>query len=162
MKLAKARHRVMAVIVDFLIVLLLSLLFYVNKIPFIIAAIRNPNINVDVKVIFDSFRSGAVLIIVLIFYFVAIPFYLKGQTIGKRIFKLKIVNEDGSDVGVKELFFREIIGKLFIDFLSLGLSIISSFIIMCLRDDKKSLADIIAKTKVIDIYREEKEDVNRS
>jgi uncharacterized RDD family membrane protein YckC len=152
----------MAVIVDFLIVLLLSLLFYVNKIPFIIAAIRNPNINVDVKVIFDSFRSGAVLIIVLIFYFVAIPFYLKGQTIGKRIFKLKIVNEDGSDVGVKELFFREIIGKLFIDFLSLGLSIISSFIIMCLRDDKKSLADIIAKTKVIDIYREEKEDVNRS
>jgi hypothetical protein len=43
----------------------------------------------------------------------------------------------------------------FINFASLGITAIVSIIIMTLREDKRDLADIIAKTKVIDLYESE-------
>ncbi len=155
MKLAKIRHRVMATILDFVIFGGLIFILFISKWPFLISAIRNPGVSVDSKLIFDFFRLGVVVIILFTLYYVGVPAYFKGQTLGKKIFKLKIVNEDDSEIEIKTLFFREIIAKAFIDYLSLGFTIIASFIIMLLRDDKKSLSDVIAKTKVIDLYEEE-------
>lgn len=71
------------------------------------------------------------------------------------MFRLKIVNEKNNKPSIGELFLREIIAKVFVDFLSLGLTIVVSFIIMTNREDYRSLSDIIAKTKVIDLYEEE-------
>ena len=53
------------------------------------------------------------------------------------------------------MFYRECIGRIFIDFASLGLTVIASIVIMSLREDKKDLKDIMAKTKVIDLYESE-------
>ena len=155
MELAKPRHRVMASIVDFIIMVGIFLLSYFSKIPFILSTIKNPNIDVEAKLIFDFFRIGVVLVIMIILYYVAIPYYFNGQTIGKKMFKLQIVKENDQKVDIKDLFIREIIGKIFIDIISLGVTIFSSFLVMVIRDDKKSLSDIIAKTKVIDLYKEE-------
>ena len=80
---------------------------------------------------------------------------LDGQTIGKRIFKLKIVRNDEKKLDYKRMFYREGIGRIFINFASLGVTIVVSTLIMILRDDNKDLADILAKTKVIDLYESE-------
>lgn len=155
MKLAKPRHRVMAASLDFIIFLTISLLFFFTKIPFIVYAIFRPSAQVDAGIIFDVFRAGVVVMTFLVIYFVAIPYYLDGQTLGKKVFRLKIVNEKNNKPSIGELFLREIIAKVFIDFLSLGLTIVVSFIIMTNREDYRSLSDIISKTKVIDLYEEE-------
>jgi uncharacterized RDD family membrane protein YckC len=80
-----------------------------------------------------------------------IPMLLKGQTIGKWLFKIKVVMENGDDVDYKDLFFREAICRILVRTISAGISSIVSLLIILIRDDRKSLADVFAKTKVIDI-----------
>lgn len=49
-------------------------------------------------------------------YYVIIPTYLwQGQTLGKKICKIKIVNEYGQNVNFKTLFIREMIGSTVIE-----------------------------------------------
>ena len=86
-----------------------------------------------------------------------IQYLLKGQTIGKKVFKLQIVREDNEKLDSKTLFYREGVGRILIIFASLGMTSLVSVIIMALREDKKGLADILAKTKVIDLYESEEE-----
>ena len=88
-------------------------------------------------------------------YYIVIPLFFDGQTIGKKVFKLQVVREDGRKLDYKTMFYREGIGRILINVASLGITVIASAIIMSLRDDKKDLADILAKTKVIDLYESE-------
>ena len=58
------------------------------------------------------------------------------------------------DVDYKTLFFREAICRILVRTVSLGISSVISYVVMFIRDDNKSIADIFAKTKVIDIKEE--------
>lgn len=155
MKLAKVRHRIMASLLDFAIVFGILIALVLIKLPFLISMLNSNEHVVSTKLLVDLFRWGVLFAIILVVYYAGIPILLKGQTIGKKIFKLQIVKEDGSPVGYKTMFYRECIGRIFINFASLGLTVIASIVIMSLRDDKKDLKDIMAKTKVIDLYESE-------
>lgn len=155
MKLAKVRHRIMAAIVDFGIVFGVLIILALWKLPFIISMFKQGEHLVTTKFIVDMFRWGILYGFLLMFYYMITPLLFKGQTIGKKVFKLKIVKENGEEVDYKTMFFREVIGRIFIEIGSLGITSIVSVIIMGLREDKKDLADIIAKTKVIDLYESE-------
>ena len=155
MKLAKVRHRIMASLLDFAIAFGILIALVLIKLPFLISMLNSNEHVVSTKLLVDLFRWGVLFAIILVVYYAGIPILLKGQTIGKKIFKLQIVKEDGSPVGYKTMFYRECIGRIFIDFASLGLTVIASIVIMSLREDKKDLKDIMAKTKVIDLYESE-------
>lgn len=51
----------------------------------------------------------------LLYYFVVPTFIYKGQTLGKKIFKVKVVQFDGSDVTFKTMFKREVIGSILVE-----------------------------------------------
>jgi len=155
MKLAKVRHRVMASLLDFGVIVGLLLILIIGKLPIIINIFSQDDYTVTAKFIVDIFRYGILYTIILLLYYVVIPVLLDGQTIGKRIFKLKIVRNDEKKLDYKRMFYREGIGRIFINFASLGVTIVVSTLIMILRDDNKDLADILAKTKVIDLYESE-------
>ena len=66
-----------------------------------------------------DFQVGLVLgvfgIVVGIIYYVLIPIFWKGQTIGKKICKIKIVQVDGSPVRPLSIVVRELIGSTFLE-----------------------------------------------
>lgn len=153
MKLAKIRHRVIATLVDTAIILfVIGVLLVTTWAEFLYALVKDHEITISMVI--KLLRTGMLYALFLLSYYMLIPIFLKGQTVGKWLFKIKIVNENGSDVDYKVLFFREGICRILVRTLSLGMSSIVSFFIMVAREDKKSLADVFAKTKVIDIKEE--------
>lgn len=155
MKIAKVRHRIMASLLDFIIVAGISFLFVLVKLPFLISFLQSYEHVVTTKFIVDIFRWGIIFTAFFLAYYSVVPTFLKGQTIGKKVFKLKIVKEDGSDVDYKTMLYREGIGRIFINVASLGMTLIADIVIMNLRKDNKNIKDILAKTKVIDLYEME-------
>ena len=124
-----------------------------------------------------SISSNIVIIVVIIGYFGLFQKYNKGQTLGKKIMKIKVTNNDGKEPSLINFLIRIIpcyyvfIGNvivvlastILIQFLGIsnyynvnmvityvffGISIIS-FVMMLIREDKKGLHDIIADTKVV-------------
>lgn len=108
-------------------------------------------------------------------YFVLIPYRFGGQSVGKKITKLKIVSNNGDKVSVRQLFIREFIGIILVEgylsvtngyfrtllgmispqtrILSIGWFIISGLSSSCALYSKESkmFHDYIGKTKVINI-----------
>lgn len=68
---------------------------------------------------------GVFGIVVGIIYYVLIPIFWKGQTIGKKICKIKIVQVDGSPVKPLSIIVRELIGSTFLEG---GIIIIATYI----------------------------------
>lgn len=153
MKLAKVRHRVVATILDNIIIFTFMAVTLIGIWPGFIYALFT-DMTINLLMLLKIVRAGMVYALFLLFYYMVVPIFLKGQSIGKWFFKLKIVDEDGKDVDYKVLFFREAICRILVRTLSLGISSVVSFILMIIRDDKKSIADVFAKTKVIDIKEE--------
>ena len=154
MQLAKIRHRVMATILDNLIIFGFMLTVLIGVWPNLIYALVS-GYSISAYMIIKILRIGMFYALFLLSYYMLIPMFFKGQTIGKKLFKIKVVDEYGEDVDYKVLFFREAICRILVRTISLGISIFVSFIIMIVREDRKSLADVFSKTKVIDIKGEE-------
>lgn len=111
-------------------------------------------------------------VVVYIGYFGIFTYFNKGQTLGKKLMKIKVVNKDDTRVSFKNLFIREIIlFGLYADILNLlllnlsnhNIYLISNIIISSLasditliayilaifKKDKLGLHDILSKTKVV-------------
>ena len=156
MKLAKVRHRVMASLLDFGVMAAFLAIIALVKLPFTVSLfLSGEPVDITTKLIIDVFRWGVLFSVILFIYYIMIPLLMHGQTFGKKIFKLKIVKESNDNVNLITMFYRDGIGRIFINMASLGITAIVSVIIMILREDNKSLGDILAKTKVIDLYESE-------
>ena len=145
----------MASLLDFGIIVGIFVVLTIGKLPFIISMLTTSEHLVTSKFLLDVFRYGIIYCVILLIYYVVFPIFFNGQTIGKKVFKLKILKENGEKLDYKTMFYREGIGRIFINIASLGITVVVSTIIMSLREDKKDLADILAKTKVIDLYESE-------
>lgn len=127
-------------------------------------------------------KSGFITIITLfleVLYFVCYQFYKKGQTLGKKIIRIRVKSNDDSDLTMNQLVYRAlIINSVFIDIVSVALIIfatknicvygiltmnsvqsiimfVSAIMIMFSRKSR-GLHDIICNTKVVrdDVVKE--------
>lgn len=113
-------------------------------------------------------------LVVTIAYFGSYSYYMNGQTIGKKIMKIRVVNKDNSNVGHGILIFRtaviygvieSIISLIILQFISSDMYLyaitpleilqyifvlISLFMIM-FRKDGRGFHDILFKTKVVSL-----------
>ena len=110
--------------------------------------------------------------VVMIGYYIVFTYFNRGQTLGKKIFKIRVVNDNGDrpsilSILVRGLFIYGIVTTLYstisINFLGMNdfnysVSVISAIesmiivvcvIMMLYKKDGRGLHDIIAKTKVI-------------
>ncbi len=115
--------------------------------------------------------TNVVTAVVYVLYFGVFQKATGGQTLGKKLFKIKVVGDDGKDVSWTRMIGRSIIAYnvilycLLICFVLglksnsfwpvLGLNFIStvityvSFALILFRNDNKSIHDLIFKTKVV-------------
>lgn len=114
------------------------------------------------------------LLVIQIIYFCCLPILFNGQTLGKKITKLKIVNKDGTNVSFLNLLKRDLLGMVIIEgcfspfsnyirnvlitfigrtfvqyliYISFAMGLIS--ILLMLFKKEKMLHDLIGGTKVI-------------
>lgn len=96
-----------------------------------------------------ALKIGIILFIILLFNFM--PSLLKsGSSIGKHSSKIIVVNEDHSEVSLVRMFSRELF-VFSIIFLSSGLYCFVAFYVLNKRIDKRSIHDLIFKTRVVNI-----------
>jgi uncharacterized RDD family membrane protein YckC len=84
------------------------------------------------------------------FYFLPY-FFSKGQSFGKRIQKIKIVNLDDSDCSVWKILARDAF-KLTLSIATFGIYLIISFFVMS-DSTSRTIHDYIFRTKVIDLEK---------
>lgn len=133
-------------------------------------------INKSKDVIYDidytNVLSTLSQVVVLILYYVGFQYYNKGQTVGKKIMKIRTISTNGKGLTINQLAIRSIIinsimiklllviGVLFAGrnnyyYLSMGLQIfdyaiiIMALIFVLFRRDGKGLHDLVCETKVV-------------
>lgn len=133
-----------------------------------------------------SISSSIIIIVVSVGYFVLFNYYNDGQTLGKKIMKLKIVSSNGNPLTINNYVLRsliinsvlsQLISALLLCVLSKdnyllygsnavsALSLISaiSFVFAIYRSDGRGLHDLISNTVVISsIEDEKKEDIKEA
>ncbi len=121
----------------------------------------------------ETIVISLISIVVTVGYFGTFAYYRNGQTIGKKMMQIKVVNEDGKEASHMQMIFRTLVIKgalsslittimlMFITVnqypLILAVDSVQSLILMIsiftviFRKDKKGLHDMWFKTKVIAI-----------
>ena len=123
---------------------------------------------------------NVIMVVLLGLYFIVFNVVTDGQTLGKKLVGLKIVNKDGGSVSVGSYILRFIIlyGPLYYiiliigsmlmsvnNFYSLALVVsniknylsVAIFVFILYRSDNRGLHDFVAGTRVIDLKYKEKE-----
>lgn len=124
----------------------------------------------------ELFLSTLISVVINVLYFVVYPLYNGGQSFGKKYMDIKIVSNNGEEVNSNQLVLRylfmngigsTIIGLCFVflvkdltyvyiasilSFLQFIVAISSIFMVLY-RNDKRSLPDLIAGTKVIEVKK---------
>ena len=85
--------------------------------------------------------------LISLLYFIVVPVLWLGYTVGKRVFSIRIVHKDGSQVSLLTMIMREFVAGLAYG-LTLGLLVIVSAFMVGLREDKRAIHDLIAGTYV--------------
>ncbi len=111
-------------------------------------------------------------LVAVILYFIVFQFYNNGQTLGKKVMKIRIVKTDGGPLTINDLIFRTfIVNALLANMITLGftlfandyvyfyvsmiieflqlLAIATIAIMVMYRKDGRGLQDFVAHTKVI-------------
>jgi uncharacterized RDD family membrane protein YckC len=98
--------------------------------------------------IFEDETSSRITIwIYVMAYYVLVPVYWDGYTIGKRIAGVRIVRFDGGKLGFKNTFLRMPVTQVLYTISLLTLYIVTIFMIV-FRRDKRAIHDFVAGTYV--------------
>lgn len=152
MKYAAVKYRIFGTIADSIINLfaIFIILLLTSTADIIEIFIRNQTASIDVTLLVRLLVAGLVIEMYLIVSTVIYPILTKGSTIGQQLFKIKMVNENGSNCTFLVLFIRQTLGNTLAGLLSFGVTAIISLFLMIYREDNRSIADVLAKTYVID------------
>ena len=135
----------------------------------------NNKVDNSIYIINKSTVDVSIVTIVLsISYFVVLGYFFNGQTLGKRIMKLKLVSNKDKDLSMNQLLIRSLfINSILVNILQVFCILIFSksiylkinnvltytfglvdLIIFCMilfRKDNRGLHDLLANTKVLDV-----------
>ena len=139
---AGAAVRICAYLIDQFIVLMV-----IGVVAGFLGALKLLGLDVilDKEVLFTYTVSAIIYYIVRKLYYIAFT-YTSGQTVGKKIFRIKVVNDDMSKASFWRVLYRETIGRFLAEVYIFGF--IGYFIIL-LDDKKRGIHDRLSDTRVV-------------
>ena len=139
---AGAAVRICAYLVDQLIVLMV-----IGVVAGFLGILRLLGLDVilDKEILFTYTVSAIIYYIVRKIYYIAFT-YTSGQTVGKKVFRIKVVNDDMSKATFWRVVYRETIGRFLAEVYIFGF--IGYFIIL-LDDKKRGIHDRLSDTRVV-------------
>lgn len=121
---------------------------------------------------YASVISYIIQVVLIILYFIVFQFYNKGQTIGKKIMKIRVVSTSDRELTVNDYLYRSIVidsvlvniliiilvmfsnknyyfySSLTLQIIQIVLSLVTIFMVL-LRKDGRGLHDIVSHSKVV-------------
>ncbi|MDY0345270.1 MAG: RDD family protein [Bacilli bacterium] len=150
MKRAKSYHRIFANIFDLVVIVAIALLLTFRSLITLITALINPTSLDSLALYLSAFGSGALAFMAVVAYFVVLPIFWNGQTLGKRFFRIRIIKTDGSDIDFKTIFLREMT-RVLMFILTFGISAFADTMVLLFSNQRIGFYDYVAATQVIDI-----------
>lgn len=153
------KYRVFAFLIDFAVIAIMAVLvvFFGQIYPIIRTIVKtitenSENLpNISTYAVYKILQCGVILEILVAFYLTFIPLSVfKGQTIGMRLFKIKVVSFSGQNAAGGQIFVRQTLCLALLPIITLGLSLLVDLIVSVYRHDNLSLTDTISKTRVVD------------
>lgn len=138
--------------------LLVNLLLMPARIVHFFTAFGSPASFMDRPVFFSKSPFDLFVWVVTVFYFILMT-KLRGATLGKSIFRLKVVSCEERNLTWVEVIFRETAGR----FLS-SVILMIGYILIIPDEEKQALHDMLSDTRVIyaheeDAYRKKKKNI---
>lgn len=122
----------------------------------------------------ETIMQSIITVVITFGYFATFAYYNNGQTLGKKIMHIKVVNEDDKEVSHLQLALRAlIINECFFSIVSIimlmfiksdqylytvgvvgtiqSMIVFISLLMIIIRKDKRGLHDILCKTKVVEV-----------
>ncbi|SLK10379.1 RDD family protein [Bacillus toyonensis] len=100
---------------------------------------------------FDDYRYDlAVVFILMVLYFILLPFIWNGVTLGKKITRTKLISLTSEKLTLQTLTLRFFV-LLLPNMLLLGIPLICNVYMMLFRKDNCGFHDLITKTKVMNL-----------
>lgn len=157
MKSSKIRYRVMARLIDLIVcfVAIIITLFFTKTSEMVELIIEGSSATLDLPKLFSLLQAGFIIILFMIVYGAFIPTYTHGRTLGAYLFKIHIVNDDGSNCSFLQMFLRKTISEDTLLIFTMGLSEILSLLLILYRHDRLSISDIFSHTRVVDYTEKE-------
>ncbi|MFD0770414.1 RDD family protein [Bacillus sp. CGMCC 1.60114] len=93
-------------------------------------------------------KSDNIVSILETLYYLIVPIVWGGYTVGKKAVDIRIVRIDGKNITIWTTIKRYLLGGI-VYTLTFGLAVIVSAFMVALRQDKRSIHDFIAGTKVV-------------
>lgn len=174
MKFAGAFRRIAGYLIDDLFLSIPELI--VTSISFTSIAFRLPMIIEDLEenasivevyeLMFDVYLPFLIPAIAISFtlgilYYIVLPYYYDGKTIGRQIVGIKVVSANNEKLGFLQIAIREFSKSLFW-LLTLGLGILVDWYLVVATPKKQSVCDRIANTLVIELEGESVEEADKA
>ena len=140
-------RRIMAFLLDMMILILI----FFGNFMFMVTSL-NLEIGNSMNLV-EMIMMLALQLFYVIIYFIYIPIKWPGQTIGKKLLKIKEVTQDGKELTIKQYFQRDFLLKFLLSSMPSGFAVLFNLILLTYqlirKQELKALQDMIVKTKVV-------------
>lgn len=148
---AKPSKRIGALLLDLLINAAVAAVLLIPSIIALTNVFLNKSDANIIALFIASLGCGALIVSFAIFYFVCLPSIWEGQTIGKRVAKIRVIDINTNEgPNARTMFLRES-SRILIFITSFGLSAIASLLTLCLSDTHTTFHEQISSTRVVNV-----------
>lgn len=149
--IAKPSKRILAFLFDLALNIAVAMILLIPAILALINIFITTNTPNIIALFISSFISGALVICFSIFYFICLPIFWDGQTVGKRFFGIRVIDVTTNETpNAKVMFIREAI-RIVICVLTFGISTLASFIAIIVSEKHVAFHEEISSTRVVNV-----------
>lgn len=142
-------RRAIAFVVDVIILILIFFGNFMFMVTSLNLSAENPMNLVEMMMMV------ALQLLYVMIYFIYIPIKWPGQTVGKKLLKIKEVTQNGRELTLKQYFQRNFLLKFLLSSMTSGFAVLFNAILLTYqlirKQELRAIHDIIVKTKVVRI-----------